>query len=940
MSTISQRSFAGGEIAPALYARVDLTKYATGLKTLRNFHVMRHGGAQNRAGTGYVDEVKDSTKAVRLFPFIFNSEQTYVLEFGDLYMRVIKNGAHIVEASQALSAITNANPCVVTYVGADNYANGDEVYVSGIVGAIGSYLNGRNFKVAGVNVGANTFELNYMDGSAVNSTGFGAYTSGGTVEEVYTIATPYLEVDLSELQIVQSADVMTIVHPNYAPRELARLADANWTLTAITFLPDIDQPDGGFMTSVAAGAETYRYRVTAIKDETYEESLPGLEATKVITGATQANPVVVTSVAHGYANGDEVYITGVGGMTEINDIKYFIANVAANTFELAGIDGTGYTAYTAGGTVARTFIKAISAAVPTTANPHIVNWVAVSGALEYNIYKEKNGVYGYLGTARTTDFDDVGLDPDVTDTPPNDRIIFDAIGDYPSCVTYYQQRLGFAASNNEVEKVWFSRSGQFKNFTTSSPIQDDDAVTFEMAGRQVNKVRHMIDIGQLIVFTTGGEWSVGGDPSGVIGPGEINPKQYSYNGASTIPPIVIGSNALYVQGRGSIVRDISFDYQVDGYRGNDLTIFSAHLFDDYQIVDWAYQQTPHSILWAVRDDGVLIGLTYVREQDMVAWHRHDTDGLIENVCVVPEGSEDVLYVVVKRTIDGTDKRYIERLNSRNLNLIEDAKFVDSSLSYDGRNTGATTMTLSGSGWTYTDTLTLTASASFFSASDIGNQIHLVGADGTIIRCSITAYTSATVVSIMPHATVPVAMQAVAILTWSRAVDFVSGLWHIEGKDVSIFADGFVVANPNNDAYDVVTVTNGAISLDKPYAVINVGLPYTSDIETLNVDTASGETIVDKKQLVSKVTLFVEDSRGVWVGGKPPTDEAVDFLEGLTEVKVRNDEGYDEPVALRTGTIDVNIKSEWNSNGRIFIRQTDPLPLAVLAVAPAGLFPFR
>jgi hypothetical protein len=184
------------------------------------------------------------------------------------------------------------------------------------------------------------------------------------------------------------------------------------------------------------------------------------------------------------------------------------------------------------------------------------------------------------------------------------------------------------------------------------------------------------------------------------------------------------------------------------------------------------------------------------------------------------------------------------------------------------------------------------------------------------------------------------MQAAAITDWARAVDQIKGIWHLDGEDVSIFADGFVVANPNNDAYDVRTVTDGILTLDKPYAVIHIGLPYTSDIETLNIDTAQGETISDKSKLVTKVTLFVEDSRGVWVGPKPPVDEATDFLSGLTEVKVRNDEGYDEPVDLRTGTIDVNIQSEWNSNGRVFIRQTDPLPLSVLAVAPAGLYPFR
>jgi Ubiquitin-activating enzyme E1 FCCH domain len=947
VSTLIQRSFSGGELAPSLYARVDVSKYATGVRTLRNMLTMRHGGATNRPGTMFSCEVKDSSKTVRLIPFVFNSAQTYVLEFGDQYMRVIKSGVQQRLASQNITGITNANPCVITYDGADTYANGDEIYITGIVGAIGSFLNNRNFKVANLNAGANTFELDYLDGTNVNSTSMGAYGSGGTIAEVYEISTPYLEADLPTLQFVQSADVVTIVHPSYAPRELSRSGDTSWTLATITFAPTIDKPDGGALSSIAAGANEYRYRVTAIAEETYEESLPGYEAPFTITGVTQANPAVVTtSASHSYNSGEEVYISGIVGMTELNGRKFNITVLTATTFELDSEDSSGYTAYSSGGTSERTAMTAWNAAAPTSANPHIVSWTAVTGAVEYNVYRADgtSGVYGFLGVTRSTTFRDIGSDPDTTDNPPSERDIFNAADDYPSAVTYYQQRLGLASTTNDPEKIWLSRSARFKNFTASNPIQDDDAITFSMTGRQVNRVKHLIDIGRLIVLTSGGEWSVEGGSSGTLAPDDINPRQYSYNGSSDVPPVVINNNAIYCQARGSIIRDLRFDFETDGYSGDDLTIFSAHLFDDYQIVEMAYQQIPHSVLWVVRDDGKLLGLTYVKEQQMYAWHRHDTDGLIENVCVVPEGSEDVLYMTVARTVGAATKRYVERMATRNINLIEDSKFLDSYGTYDGRNTGSTTMTISGSGWTYTDTLTLTASSSTFVSTDVGNEVHVYYTDSDgeeqVIRLEITAYTSATVVSVTPNRTVPVALQAVATTDWALAVDQVTGLWHLNGLDVSVFADGFVVANPNNESYDVRTVSDGTLTLDKPYAVIHVGLPYTSDIETLNIDTAQGETISDKNKLVNKVTLFVEDSRGVWIGPKPPPDEATDFLGGLTEVKVRNDEGYDDPVSLRTGTIDVNIQSEWNSNGRIFIRQTDPLPLSVLAVVPAGLFPFR
>lgn len=941
MSTVSQRSFAGGEIAPALYARVDTVKYQTGVRTMRNFLLMRHGGAQNRPGTGFIGEVKDSTKTVKLIPFIFNSDQTYVLEFGHQYIRVIRNEAYQYDLTLTITAISNANPGVVTYTGTDP-ANGDEVYISGVTGAIGTYLNNRNFKVANVNTGSNTFELTYLNGTNVNTTSMGSYTSGGTAKRVYTISTPYVEADLQEIQYVQSADVVTLVHPNYAPRELSRTGHTSWTLSLVTFEPSISRPNGG-SASGNAGASTYRYRITAVATETAEESLPGYETAKVISGATQANPVVITATAHGHSNGDEVFITGVGGMVEINDRLFTVANITANTFELQGVDGTGYSAYTSGGTAALTYIRIDSVTGPTAADPISLTWNAVAGAQEYNIYgRGANGVYGFIGVSGTNSYSDVGADPDLEDTPPAARNPFDETNDYPSAVTYIQQRLTFANTNNDPEKVWASRSAQFKNFTVSSPIQDDDAVTFTMSGRQVNEVRHMLDLGIMLILTSAGEWTVGGDSSGVIKPGEINLKQQGYSGSSTLPPLIVGGNALFVQARGTIVRDLSFEFESDGYRGNDLTIFSAHMFDAYTLEDWAYQQIPHSIVWAVRSDGTLLGLTYVREHQLFGWHRHDFDGTVENVCVVPEGTQDAVYLVIKRTVNSATVRYVERMKSRQIDDIVESVFADCALSYDGRNTNTMhTMTLSGgTDWDYLETLTLTSSTSFFTAADVGNAIFLTGSDGTVIRFTIFGYTNGTVVTGKAHKTVPVAMRSTAMAVWSRAVDEVTGLWHIEGKQVSVFADGFVVANPNNESYTLRTVTNGAITLDKPYAVIHVGLPYLSDIETLNIDTAQGETLADKKSIVQKVTLHVESSRGIWVGAKPPLDDDDDPLEELVEVKIRSDEDYDSPVDLETGTVDVIIQPEWNSNGRVFVRQTDPLPLAVLAISPAGMFPFR
>jgi hypothetical protein len=205
-----------------------------------------------------------------------------------------------------------------------------------------------------------------------------------------------------------------------------------------------------------------------------------------------------------------------------------------------------------------------------------------------------------------------------------------------------------------------------------------------------------------------------------------------------------------------------------------------------------------------------------------------------------------------------------------------------------------------------------------------------------LRFTITEYTSATVVKGYAHKTVPAAMRAVALSTWTRAVDEVTGLWHLEGREVSVFADGFVVASPNNPKYTVLTVENGSISFNRPYGVIHVGLPYISDLELLDIQSV--QSLSDKKMIVQKVTVRVEDTRGLFIGGKVPTGS--DETEFLDEPKLRNEEGYDDPVALFTGEFEVTIQGHWNSNGRVLLRQVDPLPMTVNAVYPSGVMPFK
>lgn len=800
--SLIQRSFAAGEIAVDLYARADQTKYQTGLKQCRNFIVMRHGGATNRTGSKLVQEVKDSSARTYFIKFVFNSDQTYVIEVGNLYLRFYRNGARIAVSS------------VAAYNGATTYAAGDLVLSGGI-----------NYYCVAATTGNAPPNASYW------------YALNGSI---YEVPTPYVTADLTDIRIVQSGDVITLTHVNYRPRELRRTGHTAWTLPVVSTVPSISAPTNVVPTAGTAGAVAYSYKVTAIENDTYEESLPS---------------------AAGAAN----------------------------------------------------------CASPTLLLPNVIVWDAVANAKEYDVYlqKDANGVWGYIGTASGNSFRDIGFTPNFSITPPVDRSLFTTTNNYPGVAGYFQQREMFAATNTDPEKAWASRSGSFKNFTISSPLQDDDAITFNLAGRDVNEIRHLVEVGDLLILTSQGEWSLSGEA--VLTPTEIHPRKVSYFGAAKVPPVVIGNTVLFIQARQSIIRDLQFDLPTNGYTGRDLTIFSAHLFDGYTIDRMDYAQNPHSVLWCVRSDGALLGLTYMRDQEILGWHAHDTDGAYEDVCVVPEGNEDAVYVMVRRTIHGNTRRYIERFASRRVtNVRIDALFMDSYLTYDGRNYGGVgSVTLSAAAWTSNDTITVTASAAVFVPGDVGNAVAILDADGAeIFRVTIEAYTSTTVVTGKPSMTVAAAYRGV-VASWARAVDQVGGLDHLEAKTVKILADGNTV--------DDAVVTGGVVTMDRPYSIVHVGLGYVPTLETLDLDIV-GQQIRDSKKKVNSVSILVKETRGGYVGPD---------LDNLSEFKTDVPEDYEDLPPLQTGLVNVNISATWEETGRFTFIQVDPLPVTILAAIPSG-----
>lgn len=539
----------------------------------------------------------------------------------------------------------------------------------------------------------------------------------------------------------------------------------------------------------------------------------------------------------------------------------------------------------------------------------------------YNVYKDNNGsgIFGFIGRADGTTFTDNNILPTKTDTPPEAKNPFSGPGNYPGAVGYYQQRLCFAGSNQGPQTLWMSKTGNFYNFGYATPIKDDDSITLTIASRQVHRFRHLIQLQELLGLTTGGEWVFRGAETGIT-PKTVQARVQSYNGSSRIPPIVVNNSAIYVQSRNNVVSSLAYSFESDGFSGEDLTKFSPHFFRGYQLLDWTFQQVPDRLVWAVRDDGTLLCMTFLPEEQLIAWHQHVTDGAVESVCSIAEGDEDALYLVVRRRINGQTRRYVERMASRRVENAEDAYFVDAGLSYDGRNTDpAHQLSLTGgTDWKYPDEVTLNAIGhSSLNGGLVGRTLRL-RLENETVRVQVVAVASGTQATVKLLEVCPEPLRGAATDNWALMATTLSGLDHLEGKTISILTDG--------DVHPQQVVTGGTVTLQYAAAVIHAGLPYVAEAETLEVDWADRDATnkLDVRKVIPSVTLFLESSRNFKAGPGP---------ERLYEQKAPYRERYNESLPLETGISRLNIATQWGEKGRVYIQQDDPLPLTILAIIP-------
>ena len=427
-----------------------------------------------------------------------------------------------------------------------------------------------------------------------------------------TVATPYDQNDLFDIHYAQSADVMTLVHPKYPPKELRRYGAYDWRLVDISFGAPIGAP-GGLSVSYYCGdaqatdaeknAYNIKYRVTAVveTDEGDRESA----ASAIVSG-----------------NGN-LYLS---------------------------------------------------------ASRMTISWGAVSGASRYRVYKTYSGTYGFIGETDGTNFVDNNIAADTNKTPPRYDAPFGA-GNYPGAVSYFEQRRIFAGTEARPQFVWMTRSGTESDMSYTLPSKDDNRIKFRIAALEASRIRHVVPLSSLILLTSGAEFRVTTANDDAITPSSIGVKPQSYVGANNVQPVIVNSSIIYAAERGGHMWELGYNWQASGFVTGDMCLRAAHLFENRDITSIALAKAPFPVIWAVTSDGALLGCTYVPEQGIGAWHRHDTKGgTFESVACVAEGDEDTLYAVVRRTVNGSQRRYIERMHPRQFESAVDAFFVDCGIS--------------------------------------------------------------------------------------------------------------------------------------------------------------------------------------------------------------------------------------------------------------------
>ncbi len=641
-----------------------------------------------------------------------------------------------------------------------------------------------------IELGANYMRF-YTDG--------GLLVSGGSAVEVVT---PYSVTEIFELTYTQSADVIYFAHKDHEPAKLTRT-----TATSFTF-QDIDFVDGPWL------------------DE---------NTTDITLYASAATGSVTITASAALFTSDDVgrYIR----FREVLEIEHdeWAASTSYNDGDSVRYNGHVY--------------EQVTGSTQTSGNtpPVHTEGIETYGAIDWEYKHDDTGYVEITAftsstvVTATVKEDDGGIavlpDHIIGAANATKKWSLGAFGGdqgYPRAVAFYEERLYFAGTTGQPQTIFGSVTADFENHTPGT--EDDKAINVTIASDQVNVIKHMIQGRFLQILTSSAEFTMsGGSGTQPVTPTNVNVLRETTFGASDVRPVRAGSSTIMVQKGQTKVKEITFNLDVDGLTGRDLTVLAEHLAR-VGLDDMTWQQEPELILWFVRSDGELLGLSYDPQNNTIAWHEHTLGGtaVVESIASIPSGSEDQVYLSVKRTINSVETRHIVYMKPIYFGAdVTDAFYVDSGLTYDG-----------------------------------------------------------------------------------AATTTISGLDHLEGETVQILADGAAHADK--------VVSGGSITLDRSSSKVHVGYSYDSVIQTLRMEAGADDGISQGKiKRIHGVTVRFLDSVGAEVGPDANNLDRIPFRDSSMAM--------DEAVPMFDGDKEIFFPSGYDNDARVLVRQTQPLPMTVLAI---------
>lgn len=761
------------------------------------------------------------------------------------------------------------------------------------------------------------------------------------------VMTPYAEGDLFALDTsTQSADVLYIVHSSYPPASLSRYSDTTWLYRPLAIYGTTDVVKTGFS---ALG--------------------------QVISLISQANPCVVvvsgSSTAQPFFNGDRIYINECAGMVELNEGQFLVSNIAYGSPTITVIDSSGtsttvtgtgwyfnisplgvagggpvgtlggpsgppsfiddptgtYTATGGSGTGLTIFVQG------TPTNPDLKQWIISSFQVAapgtgYNVGDTVDiSVEGFQVSTQVTSI--VGSGPiDSTGflqyagggfavaTPA----LFVGAGNYPACNTLFQERHMLAGALNTPDQLNGSVQDDYPDFICD-PNEDDYAIQFTLVSQQVNGIRWMMGTPTaLMLGTSGGVWAMFTADGQSLSQVDVDASLQTTIGTGNVAPQLVNSDVIWLTRAGTVVRLLLFNFVTNQWEGPDLTRLNRDITIGTSaatsgIVQTSFQSAPYPIFWAVRADGQLIGMTYEREEQVFAWFRVVTDGVIESVaCISQDDAEDQLWISVARTVNGVVQRYIEYFAPQELyHQLSNAWFVHSGLQFQG--VGPFSIT----GISSANPAVVTAPGHTLKN---GQSVALAGVLG-MTQANTNPLTAWTVANVSGNT---FQLQGIDSTIWgiytgggtaTQVTNQVTGMSYLLGKDVVAIGDQQIIYEG--------PVTADTVVFGSYAQIVTIGLPFDTTIQPMNpVIGSPQDTSKGKRQKFSGVTLSIYEG----IGGQCGTDSA-----HLHAIPYSQKYQSAEPPLLFTGNITLDLDSDWDYSDTILIVHSDPFPFLLRSVTP-------